>query len=470
MNEDFNPIIDLCDSYKFGHFKMLPPGATRVYSYIEARGGAFPETLFFGLQPFLMKYLTTRVAIGDVEEADEFAREHGVPFHYEGWKKLVMKHGGRYPVSIRAAHEGSLVPTGNVLVDIVNTDPEFPWITSLLETALLRSVWYATTVATTSFRIKRIIKRYLEETADPEAMGGIDFKLNDFGLRGVSSLESGILGGMAHLASFKGTDNMAAVRAARRFYRESMAGFSIPASEHSVMTSWGGRDGEPRAMKNMIEQFGGAFPLIACVSDSYDVFNAAENIWGGQLLEDVKASRSTIVVRPDSGDPVETPVRVIEILMEKAGHTVNSKGFKMLPDFFRVIQGDGIDEATIEKILRTMKARGLSADNIAFGMGGALLQKMDRDTSAFAMKCSSIEIDGKWEDVYKDPVTQSSKRSKRGRLELVKTESGYETKRKYEVGGWKDDAISWLELVYRDGALRQTTDLAEIRERVDRSL
>lgn len=467
---DFNPIIDLLDSYKLGHWLQVPPDTKHIYSYIEARGGKFPETLFFGLQAYLEEYLTVRVQMGDVEEAKEFCFEHGVPFNYEGWCLLVTRYGGRYPVAIRAVREGAVVKTGNVLVDIVNTDPDFAWLTSVLETSLLRAVWYPTTVATTSFRIKQIIKRYLEKTADDSAMLGIDYKLNDFGARGVSSLESAVLGGLGHLAVFKGTDNMAAVRAARRFYRESMAGHSIPASEHSTITSWGGREGEVDAMRNMLKRFTPQYRLVACVSDSYDIFNAAEHIWGDELLEEVRASGSTIVVRPDSGDPVVTPVRVIEILMEKAGFTINSKGYKMLPDYFRVIQGDGIDEGAIDAILSLMESKGISADNIAFGMGGALLQKMDRDTSKYAMKCSAAEVGGRWIDVYKDPVGQPDKRSKRGRLDLVKEDGKYRTVRQEEIRGWRDQEITALELVYRDGDVRQSTDLAEVRMRVNTNL
>lgn len=467
---DFNPIIDLLDSYKIGHWAQTPPETSRIYSYIEARGGKFPETVFFGLQAYLEEYLSIRVQMGDVEEAREFCEAHGEPFNYEGWTQLVMKHGGRYPVEIRAVREGSLVPTGNVLVDIVNTDPNFAWLTSVLETSLLRAVWYPSTVATTSFRIKRIIKRYLEKTADDLAMHGIDYKLNDFGARGVSSLESAVIGGLAHLAVFKGTDNMAAVRAARRFYREAMAGHSIPASEHSTMTSWGGRKGEVNAMRNMLK-FAPKYKLIACVSDSFDIFNATENIWGGELLEEVRQSGSTLVVRPDSGDPVATPVRVIEILMEKAGFTVNSKGYKMLPDYFRVIQGDGIDEETIEAILSLMESKAISADNIAFGMGGALLQKMDRDTGQWAMKASAIEIDGRrWDDVYKDPIGQPNKKSKKGRLELVLEDGQYKTVRREEFRGWRDQEITRLEVVYHDGEIRQSADLAEVRSRVNSNL
>ena len=169
------------------------------------------------------------------------------------------------------------------------------------------------------------------------------------------------------------------------------------------------------------------------------------------------------MVRPDSGDPVATPVRVIEILMEKAGFTVNSKGYKMLPDYFRVIQGDGIDEETIEAILSLMESKAISADNIAFGMGGALLQKMDRDTGQWAMKASAIEIDGRrWDDVYKDPIGQPNKKSKKGRLELVLEDGQYKTVRREEFRGWRDQEITRLEVVYRDGEIRQSADLAEV--------
>jgi nicotinamide phosphoribosyltransferase len=228
-----------------------------------------------------------------------------------------------------------------------------------------------------------------------------------------------MVGGMAHLVNFMGTDTVDALVGARNYYGEPMAGFSIPASEHSTITSWG-KGGEISAFNNMIKLFSGEGKLYACVSDSYDLWNAIDNIWGDHLKEQVINSGGTLVVRPDSGDPTIVPIKAIEKLMAKFGFTVNSKGYKVLPSCVRVIQGDGINEATLPIILANMKAKGISADNIAFGMGGGLLQAWNRDTLRYAMKTSAIRLDDNiWRDVYKDPITDPGKVSKKGRLGLV---------------------------------------------------
>ena len=249
--------------------------------------------------------------------------------------------------------------------------------------------------------------------------------------------------------------------AARRFYGEPMAGYSIPAAEHSTMTAWGS-EGEVDAYANMLKQFGGTGKLVAVVSDSYDLWNAIDNIWGGALKDQVMQSGGTLVIRPDSGDPVAVITEAIERLMVRFGCRTNQKGYRVLPDFIRVIQGDGISLITIEQILSAMKKRGLSADNIAFGLGGELLQKVNRDTMQFAMKASAVSIDGQWREVYKDPVTDSGKRSKRGRLALVKTQmGGYETVLESEVEGRENQ----LKTVFRNGKLLSETTFAEVRAR-----
>ena len=183
------------------------------------------------------------------------------------------------------------------MVQVINTDPRVPWLTSYIETALLRAIWYPTTVATISYGIKEIIKEYLDQTSD-DTKAQLPFKLHDFGARGTSSQESAMLGGMAHLVNFQGTDTLSAIVGARRYYNANMAGFSIPASEHSTMTSWG-KEGETDAYTNMIKQFAGEGKIFAVVSDSYDIYNAVSNIWGITLKEEVKKSGATLVIRPD---------------------------------------------------------------------------------------------------------------------------------------------------------------------------
>lgn len=464
-----NSILLNTDSYKASHFLQYPEGTERVSSYIESRGGKWDQSVFFGLQMYLKEYLSKPITLEMIDEAESFFKAHGEPFNREGWMHILNTHNGFLPIEVQAIPEGTVIETSNVLVQIVNTDPKVPWLTSYLETSLLRAVWYPTTVATNSFECKLAIYNALDRTADdPDAE--IMFKLHDFGARGVSSRESAAIGGVSHLVNFMGTDTVEGALAARRYYGEEMAGFSIPASEHSTITAWGGPDKEIDAFRNMIKQFAKPGALVACVSDSYDIFRACSEFWGDKLLDEVKASGATIVVRPDSGDPTVVPIQCIEALMDKVGFTVNSKGFKVLPDYFRVIQGDGINVDSIKQILENMEEAGLSASNIAFGQGGGLLQQIDRDTLKFAMKASAIQVNGTWRDVYKDPITDPDKVSKRGRLALEFESglgaAGYVTK---EIG-YVNPGENVLQTVFKDGKILKTSDFSEIRERANKGL
>jgi nicotinamide phosphoribosyltransferase len=453
------------DSYKVSMDRQYPQGTTGVYSYIESRGGRYDRTVFFGLQAFIKEYLLEPITQSDIDIADEILTAHGEPFNREGWEYILSEHNGYLPVIIRAVPEGTVVPVKNVLATIENTDPKAFWLTTWLETALLRAIWYPTTVATQSWTIKQVIKDYLEKTGDPSL---IDFKLHDFGARGVSSLESAAIGGAAHLVNFMGSDTISGVLYAREYYGAGVAGFSIPAAEHSTITSWG-REGELDAYRNILTQFAKPGSIVAVVSDSYDVYNAAEKLWGEALRQQVVDSGATVVIRPDSGDPVEVNRKLIEILGSKFGYTTNSKGFKVLNNV-RLIQGDGVNENTIRTILGSFQAYGYSADNIAFGMGGALLQQVDRDTQRFAMKCSSACINGEWRDVQKDPVTDPGKKSKAGRVTLW-TSGGEFQSAVDQPRGWTDRGFEWndaLNEVYRDGRLLIDWEFSEIRANSNR--
>jgi nicotinamide phosphoribosyltransferase len=215
----------------------------------------------------------------------------------------------------------------------------------------------------------------------------------------------------------------------------------------------------------MLEQFSGPGKLVAVVSDSYDLFNAIDNIWGDELKAKVEANGGTLVVRPDSGDPVTIVTETVERLMTRFGYEVNRKGFRVLPSYIRVIQGDGVSTKTIEAILSAMKCRKQSAENIAFGMGGELLQKVNRDTLKFAMKASAAKVGGVWRDVYKDPVTDQGKRSKKGLLAIVKDKDGQLTTIRQQDLGQRQN---WLVPVFRDGKLLLNQTFSEIRTRAGR--
>lgn len=450
------------DSYKTSHFLQYPPGTRHVFSYIESRGGVHDRTVFFGLQALLKEYLCRPVTAADVALAESLCAAHGVPFHTGGWTHIVQQHQGRLPVRIRAVPEGTVVPTGNVLMTVENTDPACGWLTSYLETALLR-VWYPTTVATNSWMTQGLIRRYLEQTGD---VSGLAFKLHDFGARGVSSLESAVLGGMAHLVNFQGTDTISAVLGAQVYYHEPMAGFSIPAAEHSTVTAWG-REHEVDAYRQMLRAFARPGALLAVVSDSYDLQHAVDHLWGEALRQAVIDSGATVVIRPDSGPPPQIVLQTVQSLDRSFGSTVNAKGYRVLTHV-RVIQGDGINPQVIGEILQTLQAHGYSADNVAFGQGGALLQQVNRDHQRFAMKCSAVEVDGTWRDVWKDPATDAGKRSKPGRLTLMQRDGAFQTVRsdgpepaRLAAEGWSEA----LRTVYEDGALRVDDSFAEIRQR-----
>jgi len=448
------------DSYKTSHYLQYPPGTTHVFSYIESRGGIHDRTVFFGLQYVLKEYFSKPVTAADIQLASEVCAAHGVPFNFDGWMHIVDEHDGRLPVRILAVPEGSVVPTGNALLTIENTDPACFWLTSFLETALLR-IWYPITVATNSWVTKQLIRQYLVETGDP---AGLPFKLHDFGARGVSSLESALLGGMAHLVNFQGTDTLSALLGARTYYSEPMAGFSIPAAEHSTITAWG-KNGEAEAYRNMLRAYAKPGAILAVVSDSYDLAHAVEHIWGKELRQEVIDSGAVLVVRPDSGDPASIVLKTVAGLDKAFGSVLNAKGYRVL-NSVRVIQGDGITLRSIRTILATLKANGYSADNVAFGQGGALLQVVNRDDQRFAMKCSAVCIDGVWRDVFKDPVTDPGKRSKAGRLTLLERRGAYRTVRMDALEAETSNGEGWqpaLRPVFEDGRLLVDDSFTQVR-------
>lgn len=502
-----NNLLLLTDSYKVTHWVQYPKNTATVYSYFESRGGKHKEIVFFGLQYFLKRYLAGVVVTPEkIDEAEMIYSAHfgpGSAFPRDKWMHIVKRHGGKLPIRIKAIPEGTVIPYKNALMTVENTDPECFWLTNYLETLLVQ-VWYPMTVASNSRAQMKVILKYLVETGEQindELNYGELFKLHDFGFRGVSSVETAALGAAGHLTVFRGTDTIAGITMARDFYAGgggekpgAVAGYSIPASEHSTITSWG-EDGEMDAFKNMLT----AFPkgLVACVSDSYDIYKACgPEGWGSPELKALIISRESdgvnpgrLVVRPDSGEPKDVDLKILQLLGDSIGHTTNSKGFKVLDPHVRIIQGDGIKYETVVEILEHLKRNGWSADNIAFGSGGGLLQKMDRDTQKCAFKCSHLTLkDGSTREVFKNPVTAPGKRSKKGRLTVHKlgeegekvkaflaaetedsayikkaclTENGYVTMQ----FGEGDEETDLLEEVFLNGEITKEYTFESIRER-----
>lgn len=428
------PILN-ADTYKASHWTFEHPDFENSHGYLEARkGGDFTFVQWFGYQYILRYFMTQQVTDDMKREARDEIGPHGVPFNDYVWDRIIGEYDGFLPVRINALPEGVVVDQGNVLSTVESTDKKCAGIQAYVETLLMR-VHYPTTIATRSMRWWNLINRYLAESGTPEAT---DFTMVDFGARGAHSTESAAIGGMAHLANFQVTDNLMGIRFAKHTYRfGGMPGFSIPATEHSVTTSWGknypgapNRDGEMEFFEHILETHGGAvnpaggrYP-VSVVIDTYNQDNALR-MWltpeaEGGLLDKLKASNMRLVARPDSGDPIINVVHCLDLIGSLVGFTVNEKGYRVLPDFVRLIQGDGIHEDTLRRILQRVTYHKWSVDNLVFGSGGGLLvHEAERDTHRFAMKTSEVIIGGSTRDVRKEVATDPTKRSKAGRFAVV---------------------------------------------------
>lgn len=418
-------IVLATDSYKLTHWADYPEDTEVVYSYFESRKGAtWDHTVFFGLQYILNTYLKGVVVTWhDVLRAVDLAEAHfGNPdvFNRAGWEHIIDVHGGKLPLRIKAVPEGTVVPVSNVLMTVENTCSRCFWLTNAME-SLLTHVWYPSTVATLSHSTKQMMVEYLDRTGDnPDA---INFMLHDFGYRGASGHETAAIGGAAHLVNFMGTDTLPAMLLLMEHYKgnlDSLA-FSVVATEHSVMTSCGAA-GEYEVLDRLLNNH--RTGILSVVADSYNIYRFTENIV--RRRDQILARDGRFVLRPDSVTPDHpTPealtVWIVRSLWNGFGGTTNSKGFQVLDDHIRVLWGDGIDPEGIKRILHALEGARFSAENMVFGMGGGLLQKVNRDTQRFAFKCSAQRRNGEWIDVSKSPLDES-KASKAGRLKLVRTE------------------------------------------------
>lgn len=452
------------DSYKLTHHAQYPKGTERVYSYLEARQGAeFPTTVFFGLQSILKQIELAAFSVADIGQAAWLAESHfGNPylFNRKGWHALFKAHRGALPLRIKAVPEGTRVPAGNVLMTVENTDPEFPWLTNFVESLLLH-VWYPTTVASLSYSVKQMLRSKLHAAGASDA--GLRFMLHDFGYRGVSSQESAEMGGMGHLVSFQGTDTLSAMTRAMRDYNADLASlaFSVPATEHSVMTALG-RDGELDQVDRVLAEYPNG--ILSVVADSYDIYRFLGHL--RTRKDEIMARDGVFVVRPDSvtqqhPQPGDLVAHILHALWDTFGGTENQKGYRVLDPHVRVLWGDGIDPHGIEKIVNRAMVAGYSPENLVFGMGGGLLQKVNRDTQRFAFKASAMQINGEWRDVQKQPL-DASKLSKAGRLKLVKRDPhGLCTVQESEN---LDDI---LHTVFEDGVLYNETTFDQVRERAN---
>lgn len=439
---------------------MYPPGMTEGSGYIECRDNSEYENVsFFGLQYIIKRFLMQEdLTKLDIDYAEKRWNLHGEPFNRAGWERI--KELGYYPIEIEAVPEGYWIPKGNVLMQMRSTDPLCYWLPTWLETKFVQ-LWYPTIVATRDKYNKFMLRKYLEETGCTRIEAVLPFMLHDFGYRGCPCDEAAAIGGAAHLTNFLGTDTFVACDFVRDYYGMEMAGFSIPASNHAVITAWG-RDFEDEAFQNILDKYLKPGAIVACVSDSYDIYRAIDS-WGNKFREQIMNSGGRLVIRPDSGNPENVLLACLNKLFKYFGYTLTPTGHKLLPDCIRMIWGDGLNPKAIDNILYYLASNGIAAENVAFGMGSAMLQEVKRDMISMAFKLNEKVDNGLRLPVQKSPVTGKGKASKPGRQALVTCDGYTFTIPESQLGKRKN----LLRPVFRNGELLVNDNFEIIRKRAN---
>lgn len=470
MDDLSDNIVMRTDSYKWTHPDMLPDDVTHVFDYLSARrGGEDQETVFYGLQPILRRYLEgVRVTDAMIDEAESEHRMHlaGPRFYSGGWAGIVTSCGGRLPIRICAVPEGTVVPCGEVLMTIENTMPGMGWLVGHLE-GLLEKVWYPTTVATRSWQVKRMLIPYVLRTGGD--MAGMDYMLHDFGYRGVEVEEAAGPGGSAHLLNFRGSDTLPAIRWARHYYGAlGTVASSVAASEHRIMTAHG-RTGEIQTALRIIASHENQ--IVSLVADSFDPYAFTDAMIANYDI--VQKHRVRLVLRPDSPTPKHPlPEDVVHWMLARMKDrlpdacTTTSTGHVVTP--YGVLWGDGIDRHGVQRIVACAEEEGFAIQqNLVFGMGGGLLQKLNRDTYRFKQACSAMRADGHWTAIGKAPLDQS-KVSKMGRVTLVERPD-HEYHTVVCTDGFVPAGVV-LEPVFQDGVILKQQLWRDVQKRASSAL
>lgn len=475
-------LILRADSYKLAHSHAYRKGIVGMSSYGSARVGADVTTVFAGMQMLLKKYFTKPITREHIDQAEAFSLKHfgrNLVTRYH-WEKVVDVYNGFVPLIIRSVKEGTKVPGGNALYTVTVLDEDLAWMSAYYETIIQRGVWYPTTIATNDLAALEVFDEYYELTGADKAM--IVFALHDFGGRGVTCAEQAEIGGFAHLISFQGSDTIEGILAANHFYKCDMAAFSVYATEHSVECSFGLDDaGETTYLKHQInraKELG--VSILSLVIDGKDVIRCAKRLCSPEFVELIKESGIKVVFRPDSGDMMEIVPQILALQEAAYGYDLTKTGHKKIR-YVGIIQGDGVDLQAIRMLLGKIMILGYSADCVIFGSGGALLQKVNRDTLKFAQKASAIllqreanrgdsdlddDIILEWLGIAKDPVTDSGKKSREGVLTLVKSKStGQISTVRIDQGPLDEDLEDMHQIVYHLGTLYNETTLDEMRQR-----
>lgn len=449
-----NPLL-ATDVYKMGHMEQYAPGCNKVYSYLVARSDkSFDKTVFFGLQYYLREYLSVALTPEMGREFLEYRRLI-LGSNSEDVEKKIMAlcELGYFPLKIKAVSEGTVMPVKNVLMTITNTHPDFYWVVGFVESLLLK-LWYPITVASCCYAYRKVVETAYSETCSQELFFLKDYAVHDFGYRGDATEEGAAISGACHLLSFKGSDTVVAFPFVREYYgggTDIMQ--SVPASEHSVMCSFG-REDELGAFRNMLEVYPSG--IVSIVSDTFDVYRVLTEF--AEVLKPTIFDREgKVVFRPDSGnpeyiicgDPTAKPGSnehkgAIRLLDEMFGSTVNEKGYKELNPKVGLIYGDGMYLERYKRTIDRMKDMGYAASNLVIGVGG-ILRNHSRDTMGFAIKATYVEVGGVGRDIEKDPITDSKKKSHKGMLALTYVHDGFctvdECSKEMESQGLLKDAF-----------------------------
>lgn len=492
-----SPIAPLLqtDGYKIGHVKQYPENTTRVYSNWTNRGTRIDgvnEVVHFGLQAYIQEFLMEAFEPFFAADEDEVAQEYqDIMDAYLGEGSVDVSHiralhrKGYLPLRFCAVPEGTLVPLRVPSFTIENTDPEFFWLVNYIESALSASVWHPSTTATIALQYRKLLDEAAIRTNG--STDGVDFQAHDFSFRGQTSITSAAASGAGHLLSFLGTDSIPSIEWVKRFYPgdNGLIAASVPATEHSVMTA--GTSHEVRDEKAMFERLLDIYPtgILSVVSDTYDLWKVLTETLPS-LREKIMGRDGKIVIRPDSGNPVDilcgsemtgdftpsisgvsdarTPMNkgVIELLWDEFGGTVNEQGYKVLDSHVGAIYGDSITLERAQAIIDRLEAKGFASTNVVLGIGSFTYQYVTRDTFASAIKATWAEVDGVGRDMMKDPVTDNgTKKSATGRLAVDRDRQGKLIL--IEKASPEQEENSLLQTVWEDGEFVTRQSFADVR-------
>ena len=452
-----NPLL-YTDGYKVDHRRQYPNETTLVYSNWTPRKSrieGIDKVVFFGLQYFIKRYLIQEFQENFFDKPKtEICKKYSRRINnYLGENKVGIKHIedlhdlGYIPMVIKALPEGVSVPIKVPMFTMYNTLPQFFWLTNYFETLLSTTVWLPCNSATLAKQYRIILDKYAKETSSiPEF---VDWQGHDFSMRGMAGLEASIMSSAGHLLSFTGTDTIPTVDFLEEYYNANsdteLIGGSVAATEHSVMCM-GTNLGEHETFKRLITE---VYPngIVSIVSDTWDLWKVLTE-YLPNLKQEVLARDGKVVVRPDSGDPVdiicgnpkgktiEESKGVIELLWETFGGITNEKGYKELDSHIGAIYGDSITLDRATQICERLKEKGFASTNVVLGIGSFTYQYNTRDTFGFAMKATYGEVAGKGREIYKDPITDDgTKKSAKGLIKIIKENEEYKL----------IDQVSWEE-------------------------